>query len=262
MSLESLIEKYAGRLYCDELLNAIRAVTDNNIFLEDEDVTLIYALLENDICTDAYYALRDTVYRNAENGDGDDVIVALFQQRGEEIAFALRCAPFKTLHAFAEIIPKFSELVMGDAPYYENINALWEESRYFSERPCINILERIDFIVTHAQDPRQVLYGFKNMNLSRFGEKRWCVLDFVCDLPIESTLSFLVKWIRRDPSLLQHVALARYRDDITRWFLEQESELSQELLSVVTTEDTSLSRIVATVLTDQTELLAHQAQRK
>lgn len=99
------------------------------------------------------------------------------------------------------------------------------------------------------------------MNLSKFGEK-WCVLDFVCDLPIESTLPFLVKWIRGDPSLLQHVALARHRDDITRWFLEQESELSQELLSVVTTEDTSLSRIVATVLTDQTELLAHQAQRK
>ena len=134
MSLESLIEKYAGRLYCDELLSAIRAVPDNDqfLFFEDEDVTLIYALLENDICTDAYYALRDTMYRNAENReDGDEAIIALFRQRGEEIAFALRCAPFKTLHASAEIIPKFSELVMGDAPYYENINALWEESRYF-----------------------------------------------------------------------------------------------------------------------------------
>lgn len=267
--IDKLAEKYGGRLYCEELFDTIRAVTDNDIFLNDRGTygTFAVRLVQSNVTPEVFYVIRDTVHRNTRENEqeANAILDELFYEM--DLASVILDYSLKTAHILAEVIPSFEKMLTKaiKTDYFMNMllypRYYLKDVGYKTFDDITKKLPEIDFIVQHSTLHEDFLIKDVSSIPDRWPRN---ILSFVRGETYEWA-PYLIKWIIRKPSLLDHPELAQCREDLVRLLLEKEEELSHEFqgyFPVGEDEVPSLPRIISTVVGDETELRARKYIRK
>lgn len=259
-SFTFLIDDCAGMFYCDELERAIAAVEDNDVFFDYRgpwSANFASYMVIGHIAPQAFRTLRDTLIRNGEGYSSDeleDVLNNVFG--GETLRYAARFGTVATLRVLAEIIPHFADMVLnigeispkGHTDEQALVFDIWDTEMFDGFVATPDFLEKIDFLVEQC--------GTDVLNSSLGNGTVFRMID-------DGTNDYmywgpyLAKWISIDPRLLNDESLDRYRNDLTRFMLDNEANLGYSTANILDKEarETSLASVITSVIGDQSRLL-------
>ena len=153
--IDEFAGKYGGRLYCEELFDTIRAVTNNNIFLEQRGVygTFAERLVESFVTPEVFYVIRDTVRRNSRSEqETNEILDELFAKIN--VANVILVYGIRIASILAEVIPSFGEMLTRAIEKRDvEIRLMYSNTRGGKLEEVIGITNRlpeIDFIVQHS----------------------------------------------------------------------------------------------------------------
>lgn len=239
--LLELIHAAAGKLFCDELIQAFDSCDDIDelyLFEMETHITMTNLMIESQIAPRAFVALRDAIYRLSKTTEEAESHMDVFFLDPRALGRVMRRSCIETLRIFSEILPNFSQVVL-DYQTRGGGELVCELYGPYLGDFSTNGLEKFDFLV------EKVGPGIITQK---------CISELLGLFKIRQVLPFLLKWIPKHPQLLDAPILKNYRRDLQRLMLQEESEICHRVSQEYEGDKTSLVRIVTMVIGEQAEL--------